>query len=1056
MKKTISVLLITLMLLSMFSYNTFAEESEHILFEDDFSKEAVAWNLQGSKWKDGHVELHTTGWQVARLVDEDFMFYSPYTAEFDVAIKGGVDSTSDWFAFRMGNIMVFFRLSTGTVHGTPGTGETKIGNAPLEVGKNYRIKAIAGENYIAVYYKEVGEDSYRDIGVYANNNMFPSPFEFVSVQINCDVDNVVFTSNGGNVVPDKKVRYLEVGQKDKVTLTGSKATGCTFESLKPDSVTVESDGTIEAKKSGGSKINIKDVNGNIVECAYVSVTQSPATLSFNFDPLKTAAVGKNSNLYDKEKIIICENDICDLRVTIPSDATMKSINWSVEPAGIVDLWGTYPTSPTRTVTGLKAGECVVTAKSAFSAAEAKITIKVLPESEREVTKSETYNFFVTGKKHQLNKGLVGAHVAGTSIADLKEDKVTPFGTPELIKDIGLHSIRSSTGFVTDGMYDPSKGENLASTMYKIPNQIGIPLVCCIGTHMVNGPDSYEQDIANIVQFLKDTKAVYNGQLYIELFNETYSIAFQKQFPTCDHYVNFLKELVPKLKEVAPDAVYMAVGYSYDGVANILADPNNWNKENEGDPAYTQAGRIEEWNEKVKTLVDEGYVTAITMHPYQSIGSHLNGLTNKNNMKIRSATTEMNYLSSLWDSNFYGDVDFYYTEWGQLEALIYWGMASSDPAEKIKYNYQKYPVAALYNLQSLLNYAKNKNVKMSHLHALCGTDGFGIVDDASQNRNYKIPNEIVFNHMSKVVVDTPVFYDIKPIDMTYVTTPRPAWNGFPNEILHIANVETWGFGDENGIKQVAFFNQTEVPQKVKIGGTTLKPTWAYGGDAEKLLPENFKNESYSAWAQTTISLKNSEAYTWLPETFDGAQFADEIEIPPYTILFADVNGTPQTVASSFDKVSDFASYAMRNSIILGVGKANAYVDNIEKQIDANISVTPIVENGRTLLPLRFVAESLGCDVEYNDVTQEIKVKDEHTEIHLKLGDVAYTVNGEEKVFDVPAAVRDGRTLLPLRALAESLGKDVYWDDRGYIIVGSKSFYIDNDINYFFDEITKLYQ
>ena len=788
----------------------------------------------------------------------------------------------------------------------------------------------------------------------------------------------------------------------------------------------------------------------------MSATKSPASLSFNFDPLKTASVSKNSNLYDTEKIVIYENDVCDLRVTIPSAATMKSVNCSAEPAGIVDLWGTYPTSPTRTVTGLKAGECVVTAKSAFSAAEAKITIKVLPETEREVTKSETYNFYTTGKTHQLNKGLVGAHVTGTSIADLQADKVTPFGTPELINDIGLHSIRSSTGFITDGMYDPSKGESLASAMYKIPNQLGIPLVCCIGTHMVNGPDSYQQDIANIVQFMKDTKAVYDGQLYIELFNETYSIAFQKQFPTCDHYVNFLKALVPKLKEVAPDAVYIAVGYPYDGVKAIVSDPNNNNKENVGDPAYTQAGRIAEWNQKVKTLVDEGYVTAITMHPYTSIGSHLNGLTNKNNMKIRSATTEMNYLSSVWDSNFYDNVDFYYTEWGQLEALIYWGMAASDSAEKLKYNYQKYPVSALYNLQSLLNFAKNKNVKMSHIHTLIGTDGFGIVDDASPNRTYKIPNEIVFNQMSMVVVDTPVFYDIKPLDMTYVTTPRPAWNGFPKEVLHIANVETWGFGDENGLKQVAFFNQTEVPQKVKIGGTTLKPTWAYGGDAEKLMPENFKNESYSAWAQKTIILKNADAYTWLPETFEGAQFADEIEIPPYTILFADVNGTPQTAASSCDKVSELASYAMRNSIVLGVGKANAYVDNVEKQIDTNPSVTPVIENGRTLLPLRFVAESLGCDVEYNDATGEITVRNEYTEIHLRLGDTAYTVNGEEKVFDVPAVERDGRTLLPLRALAEALGKDVYWDDRGYIIVGTKSVYIDDDIAYFFDEISKLYQ
>ncbi len=1052
MKRILSALLVFIMILGTFSFTALADESAHILFEDDFTKEAVGWKLEGSKWLDGHIELHTTGWQWARLVDENFMMYGPYTSEFDVTIVGGVDSNEDWFSFTVGGVMFFNRLSLGTMHASVNGGETKVGNAKLEVGKNYRMKVVVTPTYIALYYKEKDAPSYRDIGVYAGKDFLPSRFSFTSMMTDFDIDNIVFTSNGGDVVPDKKVRYVEIGETDKIVLTGAKAEGCTFESQNSDIVSVEQDGTLTAKKSGKAKIDIKDKAGNVVECVCAIAVQTPSTLSFNYDPMSNASVYKDSKLYDEEKIIIYENDVCDLRVYFSAGATLKSVNWSVEPAGIVDIWGTSATSPTRTVTGLKAGECVVTAKSAFSDAVANMTIKVLPESEREIAESKTYDFYSTGKTHNINKEIVGAHIAAPHTGDKEEHQ-----TSWHVEDIGLYSTRSSTSMIGTTMYDTSKGETPATALYRIANKTGVQLVCCLGTNFVNNPDTYEEDIKNIVAYVKDIKETYDGQLYIELFNEVFSIGYKTKFPTVDYYVDFCKQLITELRKVDPNAVFIACGIDYNTVVDVTADMGNFNTENVGDPAYTQGGRIAAWTDKIKTLIDEGYVTGVTIHNYQSYGSHLNGLIPKNAMKIRSAVVEKNYMGQLYDAKRYGYPDFYYTEWGQLEALIYWGPASTSPAEKIKYNYQKYPVSGLYNLAQLLNYAKTEDSMAAHFHTIIGGDGFGIIDDVSIERDYQIPNEMVFKQMSKVVVDTPVFYDLKPVNMDYVPSYRPSFNKFPEEVLQVSNVEVWGFGDESGIKQAAFFNQTDAPQKVKIGGTTLKPTWSYGGDTDKLFPDFLKNESYTTWnLQLTKDLANADEYTWLPETYEGAQFAEEIEIPPYTILFADVNGTPQTVASSADKVSTLANYAMRNAIVLGVGKANAYVDNVEKQIDENAAVTPIVENGRTLLPLRFVAESLGCEVTYDHPTQVVTVKDKTHDIVLTIGEAKYTVNGEEKEFDVPAKVYDGRTLLPLRALAESLGKDVYWDDRGYIYVGNKSIYIDTEIDYYFDEISKLYE
>lgn len=1057
MKKALSLLLTSTMLLGSLTLPVSAaeKEEEHILFEDDFVREAVAWGLQGSRWKDGHVELHTTGWQWARLVDDDFKFYNPYTVEFDLTYQGKCDGPSDWISFNIGGCMVFFRVASGTVHAQVGSGETKIGNADIKEGLTYRMKAVCGNGYIALYYRPIDQTTWRDIGALQVKTTLPSRFQFISMMLDYDIDNVVFTSNGGDVIPDKKVRYLNVNESDKIVLSGKKAAECTFESQKPEVVAVKEDGTIEALKPGGAKIDVKDKDGNIVECIYVAASKVPDRVYFDHKPLMYANIPKDSNRYDEEVLKVYENDLFDLRAYISSDATLKSLNWSVEPEGILDLWGTYPTSPTRSVTALKPGKAVVTAKSAFCDAQDTLEIEVLPESEREIEKSETYDFYATGEVHQINPGIVGAHVMGNALADLKDDKKSKYNIVELLEDVGIKSVRGSSNY-TAGLADPSKGETAASKQYTIPNNSDIQMVCAIGSAMVNTPETYQQDIANIVQYVRDAKDCYDGELIFELFNEVYSISFKEKFPTCQHYVDFIRELVPKLREVAPDAQYIACGYGYTGTMDMKANPSNQNLENQGDPAYTQAGRAMEWDGKIKTLVEDGTVDGVTIHPYQSIGSHWTGLNDKSNMNIRFATVEQNRHASFWESDFYNETDFYYTEFGQLEAMIYWGPASGNPSEKTKYNYQKYPVAAMMNLASLLNCTELENIKTTNLHAFVGSDGFGIIDDTTLDRDYKIPNEIVYNKMSKVVTDNTKYYDLAPSNMTYRSMPRVIWNGFPDEMYQVENVQTWGFGDDNGLKEVAFFNKTDAPQKVKISGTKLKPNWSYGGDYEKLMPENLKNESYPSWAPQTKTLANADAYTWLPETHEGAEFADEIEIPPYTIMFANVEGTPQTKENSTNKVSDLANYSMRNAVVLGIGKADAYVDKIKKQIDEETTaVVPVIENERTLLPLRFVAESFGCDVSFDDATKDITIKNDKNEIHFTLGSTSYTVNGEQMELDVAAFERDGRTLIPVRALVEALGKDVYWDARGYIWIGTKSYYMDQDITKYFDEYIKLY-
>ncbi len=90
------------------------------------------------------------------------------------------------------------------------------------------------------------------------------------------------------------------------------------------------------------------------------------------------------------------------------------------------------------------------------------------------------------------------------------------------------------------------------------------------------------------------------------------------------------------------------------------------------------------------------------------------------------------------------------------------------------------------------------------------------------------------------------------------------------------------------------------------------------------------------------------------------------------------------------------------------------------------VPPQIVNGRTLVPVRKIFESLGYTVDWdNDTRTAIAVSTERT---IRITENSYTmyVNDEEKTLDVPACIIGGRTLVPARAISEASGYKVDWD------------------------------
>ncbi len=87
--------------------------------------------------------------------------------------------------------------------------------------------------------------------------------------------------------------------------------------------------------------------------------------------------------------------------------------------------------------------------------------------------------------------------------------------------------------------------------------------------------------------------------------------------------------------------------------------------------------------------------------------------------------------------------------------------------------------------------------------------------------------------------------------------------------------------------------------------------------------------------------------------------------------------------------------------------------------------PVAENGRVLVPLRAIFESLGADVNWIGETQTVTAAREDAEISLQLGSTDMYVNGNLKTLDVPAKALNGRTLVPVRAISEAFGCSVDW-------------------------------
>lgn len=99
---------------------------------------------------------------------------------------------------------------------------------------------------------------------------------------------------------------------------------------------------------------------------------------------------------------------------------------------------------------------------------------------------------------------------------------------------------------------------------------------------------------------------------------------------------------------------------------------------------------------------------------------------------------------------------------------------------------------------------------------------------------------------------------------------------------------------------------------------------------------------------------------------------------------------------------------------------------------NFDFPPIIKDGRTLVPFRAVSEALNVPVSWDEKSRTVTASDGITRILLRIGDKTAYRNNAPVALDVPPMIMNGRTLIPLRFFSEAFGCNVEWDNASYTV------------------------
>lgn len=124
----------------------------------------------------------------------------------------------------------------------------------------------------------------------------------------------------------------------------------------------------------------------------------------------------------------------------------------------------------------------------------------------------------------------------------------------------------------------------------------------------------------------------------------------------------------------------------------------------------------------------------------------------------------------------------------------------------------------------------------------------------------------------------------------------------------------------------------------------------------------------------------------------------------------------------------ASIDNKNYVILKINSNVMNTNGDMKFIDTDKSTVPVLDNGRTLVPLRAVSEALGAEISWDNDSQTAIATLDGVTVRVPVGSNTIYKDNSPITIDVPAKIMNSRTYVPIRAITEAFGCDVEWNNE----------------------------
>jgi hypothetical protein len=197
--------------------------------------------------------------------------------------------------------------------------------------------------------------------------------------------------------------------------------------------------------------------------------------------------------------------------------------------------------------------------------------------------------------------------------------------------------------------------------------------------------------------------------------------------------------------------------------------------------------------------------------------------------------------------------------------------------------------------------------------------------------------------------------------------------------------------------------------IDINGNNLSG-FKYSNHGDFLNNYFIVNEQYYG----TAGLLNQYGAEVLPTVFEEIMLTNEGEGYVYVVIKDPDTGNSR---AGYFKIPEGFKEKKR------IPPVTVYLNGIELYFD----VEPTIVNSRTMVPMRKIFETLGADVLWDENERKVKAVRGDATVELTVGKTTALINGETVILDVPAVVQSDRTLVPLRFVAEALECEVDWEN-----------------------------